>query len=265
MRAELDSVVDYLAANPGASRQEVMKACAASAKTVQLAEEAIQRRRASRRRHRGLALLALGAGLLLAGGVYLWVESNREAEEAERRQEEALVAAKVEANKRSIYEALDSSDPRLVEESLERLGDKDEALRVAALRYLAKIGDPQDTDRLLLLVDDTSSRVRLVAIQAAGDLPGPAAQDALIAVASSADRPVNERMLALDSLKGPRGAGSLALARRLIPLVGDPSVVVRTRAASALRRLTGKKLKRRLENPQDSQAAWRSLLEEGSQ
>jgi hypothetical protein len=261
----VDNLVEYLAANPSASRQEVMKACAASAKLVRQAEETIELGRASRRRRRWLTLLALGAALLLVGGAYVWAERSREAEDARRRQEEARVAAKADADKRSIYEALDGDDPRLVEESLTRLEAKDEALRVAALRYLAKIGDPRHTERLLLRVDDPSSRVRLVAIQAAGNLPGSAAQDALVSVASSAERPVNERMLALDSLKGLRGAGSLALARRLVPLVGDPSVVVRTRTASALQRLTGKQLERRVEDPQGAQAAWRGLLGEGSQ
>ncbi len=258
-----ERALDYLQQHPGASPREVMRATGASGREVRAASGRLEKagllRRQIRRRRLLLAAgTAAAAGLV--GAVYLAVTQRRDrAQQAEAR----LAEQRHREEERQIYAALDRRDAARVAEARERLTAPDEGLRLAALRYLAGVRAEVQPELLTPLLADPSARVRRAAIQLLGPLPGPGLEDALVELVSDAERPQEERLLGLGALRQRAATDRRALARRLLPLLLDPSAAVQALAHQTLGTLTGSAITSGLA-PRERHQAWATLLEEAS-
>ena len=196
----------------------------------QFAGEQIARRQ-RRRYGLGAVIVVVGA----AAAVYSYLPSR--AGEATADPEDV---AAVQAAERTIYSALDRGDKAQAGHIAEKLQSKEEPLRLAALRFLAKVDPAPYRDRLLLLTSDASPRVRLAAIQLAGRLEGEAAQDTLARLLRDLKRPLNERLVAANVLETRPSKTRVRLARQLLPVLLDEQPALRARVSRLLAKLSNK-------------------------
>ncbi len=167
------------------------------------------------------------------------------------------VAPEAQAKERELYGALDRRDPARVDLARAELKSEEEVVRLAALRYLAGVDADAHAPELLPLFDDPSERVRPVALQLLGRVPGRTVEDALVAVLLRTDRPQSDRLLALTCLRDRPPSSSLAPS--VLPVLLDEAPALREQTAALLGRLTRKTV----ETSSDARtlhAAWRDAL-----
>lgn len=256
MSVRIEEVAGYMREHPRADRAEIMRALSVSARLVARAEDYLESQiRARRSRLRRVVAVGVLAMSLLATGLVLWRSGNGEAPGRGAASEvEPAASARLEGE---LYAALDRADPAQVEQARQHLTSPDEAARLAALRYLARVG--AGGSAVLALLDDRSERVRRAAIQLLGEEgEAPGLEDRLIAVALASERDLPERLLALDVLEKRAAPG---LARRLVPLVRDAQPAVRARSEGLLTRLVGRS-PAPAEDPAAREGQWLELISE---
>ncbi len=265
---DLLSPLDYLRSQPTASRKEVMKQCGCSARAARLAEEQFAGERIARRQRRRYGSVAVIVLIGAAAAVY----SHLPTETTDKSPDPQHVAA-VQAAERSIYSALDRGDKAQASQIAEKLRSKDEPLRLAALRFLAKVDPAPYRDRLLPLTNDASPRVRLAAIQLAGRLEGEQVQDTLALLLRDPKRPLNERLIAANVLETRPSKTRVRLARQLLPVLLDEQPALRARVSRLLAKLTNKTPEGVIQAPAPGKkplhaktlhARWTAALEETS-
>lgn len=248
---------DFLFANPAASRKDVMRACGCSARAVRRAQDQLALEAGGRGQVRILRALGGFAGLIGILGL-LWA-GTRGAAPAPPEAEPAAVDARARAAEAAIYSALNLRDGSRVAEFARHLESPDDALRLAALRYLTAADAESHLERLLPLVDDRSSRVRIAALQSLGGSVGltpPTEQrlgERLVEVLLASERPASERLVAAQGLRRLRPLEP----RRLLPALSDARLAAPV--SEVLRQWTGKQVQTR--DPSRLPAAWRAALE----
>ncbi len=255
-------VLAYLRARPSAGRQEVMRACQASADEVRRAERWLEKEALLRGASRRRAALFVAAGLAAAaaaGGVGygLWTAHTRA--ETEAASARAAVAREQE---RALYEALDRGDPARRDEARRELASEEPGLRLAALRYLARVEGADAGESLLAALDDTEGRVRLVALELVTRLvPLERSGAELARVAEDAERPLAERQLALRGIAATKTRDPV-LARRLVTLFEAAPPQLHRPLEAALSALVGAPEAPRREalDPREAKARWSALL-----
>lgn len=205
----------------------------------------------------------VAGALLLAGGVAvgLWAivggsESSRPIDFVERRP----LSPEAAALEQDLYRAIDTRDPARVEVALEQLENPAESMRLAALRYLVSVGATEQIGALLALVDDPSERVRTVAVQLLGPLPGGAVEDRLAQVLADGARPLGERTVAAASLEGRRCQRPQEVARLVLPALLDDSQPLRVAAARVLTAQTSRSVTADVADRQALHAAWSTAI-----
>lgn len=171
-------------------------------------------------------------------------------------------SSELSAAERDLYGALDRRDATLVSQANRDLQHDDEGVRLASLRYLATLGAQEHSEAVARTVDDSSARVRLAAIPLLSGFVAPAADDALLRVATDRDRPLAERTLALAALEN-RAPGRIDLARSLLPVLRDSSPHLRAQAARLITRFSGRTVADDLTDPSRLHAVWEAALEGG--
>lgn len=159
-----------------------------------------------------------------------------------------------------LYKASDAQDLSRVDDARRQLDDEDEPLRLAALRYLVQAKATAHTAAILARVDDPSERVRLVALQLVGQLPGDAVDQRLADVILDSKRPPAERSLATSSLSQRKVAGAAQVAQRLLPALLDASATVRDETSRLLAKLTARSVAVGPEDASRLHAAWQAVL-----
>lgn len=254
---EVARVVEYLRAHPGTSRAEAMRALQVSARLVARAEARLDDQAFARGRQRR-RYLGLGFALA-AGGALAWSWSlvgERSPAGLPVRSQESVAA------ERSLYAALDQRSSAHVTEATKHLGSDDEALRMAALRYLTGVGAKET--RLVAMLDDPSERVRRAAIQLLGaasvELPG-LTERAFVLVLDER-REVAERLLGLDLLERRIPRWTSTDLERVLPLVADAQAGLRERAEALLAQAVGRSPPASEVAPEERLRAWSALLSE---
>lgn len=250
--------------HPDADRASIMRALGVSARLVARAEARLDDASFARRhRTRKTFAVAAGAFSVLALGLVMWVRRGGDQPGAQVSRDPSSTRTE-----QSLYAALDARDPAHVAIAAGQLQSEDEAVRLAALRYLMSMGVREPG--ALRLLNDGSSRVRLAALQylAAGPPGLPGVSERAVSMALDDQRELAERLLAMDLVEREvNGVDSRDVARRLIPLVSDTRGALRIRGERLLERLLGGR-PAELTNPTpDSQQrinAWRRLAQEGA-
>ncbi len=264
----MEDPLEYLRAQPNASRKEVMNHCGCSARAVRLAEEQLLGEVIGRRQRRRYLFLAAGVFLVAAGVIYTYLPAKEGDSAADPQRTAAVKAAE-----RSIYAALDQGDKAQAGQIAEHLQSKDEPLRLAALRFLAKVDPEPYRDRLLPLTADASPRVRLAAIQLVGKLGGSQVQDTLALLLKDAKCPLNERLVAANVLETRPSKTKRQLAHQLLPVLLDKQPALRARVSRLLAKLTNKTPQGVIQAPAPGKkplaaetlhARWTAALEEAS-
>lgn len=228
---------DYLSTHPSASLQEVMAACSCTARQARNAMAAREKQQLRRQQLRSLALKS-SLPLLAFAALLTWAFWPS----APLPQPQTLSQEQIKRAEKGIYAALDAKDPSKAAEVAGYLQSEEESLRLAALRYLSTVVPDDSVDKLIPLVDDKSSRVRLAAIQLLQRVGGERVQATLLQVASDTQREAAERNVAVAALSKRGADDKLALARQLLPLLLDERAAVSQGVDQALRRLTGKQV-----------------------
>lgn len=205
--------------------------------------------------------VVVGSALLAACSVAVWSmlpgsESHDGPVAAPRRHQSAESLQK----ERDLYAALDRQDPARANEARSQLRSEEEGLRVAALRYLAGLGSTAHVHELLPLFDDPSARVRSVAIQLVGAMPGAAVDASLIKALSRPERPLSERLLAVSRLKERAPSAPDHFAMALVPVLLDGSQVLRDETSTLLALMTGKRVVVDSNEANAMHRAWREAL-----
>jgi hypothetical protein len=180
------------------------------------------RRARIRRGGLGLVLTAALGGAGYATHLMMAARDKTTAAEEARRRE----AAAREAERR-IYEVLDRRERGHDREVAKELRNDDEAVRLAAIRYLFTAGSGSELRSALDHIADVSSRVRLATIQLAGEQRSPSVAEALLTVATSREQGFAERALALEGLKRQEPRQVQLCAARLVPVCSDPNPTLR--------------------------------------
>lgn len=170
------------------------------------------------------------------------------------------VSPEVLQTERDLYSALDTQDAGRIEEARQQLRSEEEVLRLAALRYLASVSATDHVQELLPLFEDPSDRVRSVAIQMVGAVPGPEVEAGLVSVAAGPERPLAERLLALSRLKQRAASAPERVATGVLPVLLDRSQVLREETSTLLALLTGKRVTVGATTPEALHGAWREAL-----
>lgn len=188
-----------------------MKACDCSARSVRKAEGELSLRQGN------LPPLAKALGVttvLVVGGIVVGLWNQPPLQSGELAIPPSAAEAAQEA---AIYSAMDLADPSQAGQVSEHLSSPSEALRLAALRYLAKVDPEPYAGQLTALLSDESSRVRLATVQLLANVhpndPAIAEQisERLLKTLLEDDKDLGERMLAATSLRShkPREAARL--------------------------------------------------------
>ena len=171
------------------------------------------------------------------------------------------LSSEVKAKERELYAALDTKDPARVAEAKEELANPQEAVRLAALRYLAALSSSDHAKELVPLFEDPSDRVRTVALRLVGGAPGAEVEAALVRVLLRRDRALAERLLAVSCLR--ERAPSEHLAAEVLPVLLDGSQILRKETAQLLAQLTREQVDvgaGAATDPEVLHAAWREAL-----
>lgn len=207
--------------------------------------------RSRRRRHVAVGVLVLGA---LAGTAYLLFGKRREAASPSSR----ALSPEVKEKEKELYAALDRKDPARVAAAKAELASSEEVVRLAALRYLATVNVAEHAEQLRPLFDDSSERVRSVALQLVGAAPGREVEAGLVQVLRSEDRPLAERLLAVSKLRERRA--SRTVAPEVLPVLLDSSQALREETSLLLAQLTSKQVAAGSGDAKALHAAWREAL-----
>ena len=245
------NLFDYLREHPEAGRQETMRATGASSRALRVAERKLR----SSRRPRRKPLLMVGAGLLIGGTAWLLVPSSSATDTPKAKSAEQT--AKLREAEGAVYAAMDRGDASQAERIAADLESEDPTLRLAAVRYLAKVAPSEYRSQLLAATDDFDSRTRMAAVQLVGDcLSGVDVAECLLAVSIDQDRALGERVLALKAL---RRSSTHLEAQALLPLLLDPAPALRNSASTLLAEMTGEKVES-AQSPNELHASWQRVL-----
>lgn len=245
--------VDYLKANPNATRKDVVRACGCSNREARRAEDQL---RFEQGRPPGWIKPLAGITLvvLVAGAVGIWASQREEAPGPSPEKD-------LRAQEASIYSALDARDQTQVARVSKELSSPDEPVRIAALRFVATVDPLPYLSNLLPMVDDPSKRVRSAAVQLLGRVEGgPSEADdiagTLVSVLVDSERELGERVLAVAGLQ--KGSEGSQHARRLLPVLDDRQLA--THVGGLLARWLGKTV-----TPAEGESlrqAWERTLQE---
>lgn len=152
-------------------------------------------------------------------------------------------------------------DPAAVPALLELIKDGDESARDWAVLALGVIRDQRATQPLIAMLSDPADNVRMDVIRSLGRIGDVNGLAALRAHANNKDRPMDERLEALNSIGALRGPEKVNVLVRFLP---DPESQIRRRAAVVLGQvgdaLVIPQIRRRL--PQEKDAEVEAALKE---
>lgn len=243
----------YLREHPNASRQEAMRATGMSARALRAAEQQLGRE--GRRSPRKLALSVVAAGLAIGGGYCFFAPKSSSSGAGSS--DTSPRDPRLQEAENAVYAAMDSGDVSQADRVAQDLHNEDAGLRLAAVRFLAKVAPDDYRGELIAATKDTDKRVRMAAVQLVGDrLAGPVVAQSLLAISKDSERETGERILAMKALeRRPEGVQPVDL----LPLLLDPASALRTSASGLLVKLTGEHIEA-TRDPNELHAAWSRLL-----
>jgi hypothetical protein len=218
-------------------------------------EDALKR---ARRRRIARILVAL---LFLLGVGYKGYRLHEASDHARAEQDAKAREAANRATEKRIYEFLDRREAGHDEEIAQHLTSDDEALRLAATRYVLVVGTGAQLDAALEHVYDKSPRVRLATIQLASKRPCRAVDQVLADVASRPGLDLGERSLALEGLKSRPQRTLLDLASRIYDVLGDPNPTLSRAAHDLLARAFPNAGVPWSADPSVLRSSWRAVFE----
>lgn len=122
-------------------------------------------------------------------------------------------------------------DPAAVPALLELINDSDESARDWAVLALGVIRDQRATQPLIAMLNDPADNVRMDVIRSLGRIGDVNGLAALRAHANNQERPMDERLEALNSIGALRGPEKVNVLARFLP---DSDAQIRRRAAVVL-------------------------------
>lgn len=205
----------YLAQHADERPKDLAKATGISRRAVARALRSIAHAKTARPARRRTTLLAASVAIVLlgVGAAYGAWRSNT----GPRSQTTAAPrSAADQASEDAVYRYLETNARGHDREALLLLESRFESTRLAAVRYLLKLGAPGESRaKALKLVDDSEARVRLATIQLAAKLEGGEVTRLLVELACNSARPIADRMLAVSSLRDHSRASVEKQARTL--------------------------------------------------
>jgi hypothetical protein len=216
-------------------------------------------RRRTRLRNATASALALVAVSVTGYLTKSWFDSRQRGTAKEEAKQRALIAR---ATEHTIYDELDRREKGHDDDVAKQLSNEDEAVRLAAIRYLLTSGSGARLATALEHVKDPAQRVRLATIQMAADSPASAAVDeTLLGVASDKAAGLPERTMALSGLRKRPVARVRPLGPRLLDLLGEPLEPLRRGAHDVLASAFPEARLSYLPDPARLRAVWQDVVE----
>jgi len=235
-----------------------MKACNCSARAVRRAEDEFRLRQGQLPSF-AKPLIGLTAVLVTGALTFtFWPASTPETSPTPS----PVSSAETRAQEAAIYSAMDLADRSQAQRILKHLSSPDDSLRLAALRYVAKVDPEPYLDQLLPLLDDKSKRIRAAAVQMLARIKPDDSELAsqisrrLVAVLVDEERELGERVLAVASLRSHKP-------KNLVPLtkvLDDPQLS--EQVSDLLAKWSGKTIKQA--EGETLRAAWERELGAGA-